>query len=148
MIIDGVELRPQGKPPRKPRALPPSPRADDRLLNLDIQGLGLGVAGSILNRQGVSGVFFGRDLHAAVVRRPNRVVLRLQLTGLGVGHAITELHRVTAVDNSWSGVESLGGQFLSAKVVDGLAVSVQLLLRSLFQRAALELAIFLPPREE
>src|SRR3984957_6475291 len=131
MIIDGVELRPQGKPPRKPRALPPSPRADDRLLNLDIQGLGLGVAGSILNRQGVSGVFFGRDLHAAVVRRPNRVVLRLKLHGLGIGHAITELHCLAAVDNSWAGVESLDSQFLPAKLIDGLAVGIELLLRSL-----------------
>jgi hypothetical protein len=118
------------------------------LLNLDIQCLGLGVAGRILNRQGIGGVFFGRDRHAAVVRGPNRVVLRLELHGLGVGHAITELHCLAAVDNSWTGVESLDGQFLPAKLIDGLTVRVKLLLRSLFQRAALELAIFLPAREE
>src|ERR1700688_62907 len=116
------------------------------LLNLDIQCLGLGVAGSILNRQGISGIFFGRDLHAAVVRRPNRVVLRLELHGLGVGHAVTELYCLAAVDNPWTGVESLNGQFLPAKLIDGLAVSVELFLRSLFSRVALVLAIFLPTR--
>jgi len=70
------------------------------LLNLDIQGLGLRVIGSILNRQGIGGVFFWRDLHAAVVRGPNRVVLRLELHSLGVGHAITELYLLAAVDHA------------------------------------------------
>jgi len=79
------------------------------LLNLDIQGLGLRVTGSILNRQGIGGVFFWRDLHAAVVRGPNRVVLRLELHSLGVGHAITELYRLAAVNDACAAVETLDG---------------------------------------
>src|ERR1700730_318910 len=101
MIIDGVELRPQGGTAPKPRG---STANTIGLLNLDIQCLGLRVTGSILNRQGIGSIFFGRDLHATVVRRPNRVVLRLELYGLGVGHAIAELHHLAAVDHAWTGV--------------------------------------------
>src|ERR1700676_130717 len=129
MIIDGVELRPQGGTARKPRG---STANTIGLLNLDIQCLGLRVTGSILNRQGIGSVFFGRDLHAAVIRRPNRIVLRLELHSLGVGHAITELYLLAAVDHACAGVETLDSEFLPAQLVDGLAVRIELLLRSFF----------------
>src|ERR1700732_2211564 len=71
-IIDGVELRPQGAPIQNHRAYLPAAGHTIGLLDLDIQCLGLRVTGGILYRQGIGSVFFGRDIHAAVVRRPNR----------------------------------------------------------------------------
>src|ERR1700733_6851546 len=140
MIIDGVELRPQeasGCNPRT-RTLERCGHAM-RLLNLDIQCLSLSVSGSILNGQGISSVLFGRNFHTAIVRRPNRVVLRLKLHDLSVGHAITELQCLPAVDHPCAGVKALDGQFFPPKLIDGLAVRVELLLRPFFGSTALDL---------
>ena len=132
MIIDGGELRPQGAGRKTTRCTRYLHGQITGLLNLDIQRLGLRVTGGILNRQGIGGVFFGRHFHAAIIRRPDRVVLRLKLHGFGVGYPITQLQSFAAVDYACAGVETLDGQLLPSKLIDRLAVGIELLLSSFF----------------
>src|SRR5438046_4196298 len=119
-----------------------------RLADFDFEALGFGIAGGVGDGQRVSGCFGGSYVDAAEIRGPDGTGLRLELDGLGVGHAVAQLDGFTAANDPGDGVETLDGEFLAAKMLQGEAILLPLLLGLRFPGAPFDVAIFLPARNE
>ena len=115
-----------------------------RSVDGDGEGLGLGVARGVGDGEGVGCGFEGSYIHAARIRGPNGIGLRLELDGFGVGHAVTELDGLAAANLTGSGVKGLDGKLLAAHLFEGGAVILALLFRGCLPGAIFEGAI-LPP---
>ena len=85
------------------------------------------MAGGIGCRKGVRGGFGRGDVEAAGVGWPNRIGLRLERDGFGVGDAVAKLNGLAAVNLARSGVETLNGEILAAHLLERGAILFALL---------------------
>src|SRR5579864_2273640 len=116
--------------------------------DVDGEGLGLGVAEGVGDRERVSGGFGGRNIHTAGVGRPDWIGLRLELDRFGVGHAVAELDGLAATNLSGKGVKGLDGELLAAHLVEGGAVILTLFFCGGLSGAILEGAVLPPAGKE
>jgi len=115
-----------------------------QLADFEFDGLRSFVARAIFGSEGVHRVFFGGDLHATRVRRPDGVRLRLQSHCFGVRYAVAELSGFAAGEDAWIGIESLNGELFATELVERGAIAFVLLLRPLLRGLAINLAVLLP----
>src|SRR5579859_852333 len=113
------------------------------LIYLDGEGLGCGVARVVAGREGVSGCFGWSYVDATGIRRPHGAGGRVERDLFGVGHAITKLGRLAAVDG-WIAVERLNGELGAAHLFDGFLILLALLLRGGIASALFDPAIIVP----
>ena len=99
-----------------------------------------GLAGSVGNREGVTGGFPGGEIDAAGMRRPNMALGRIKSYGFGVGDVVAKLCLLAAVNPRRRDIERTNGEFPAAKLLDGAAIVLTALHGLLFSVALFELA--------
>ncbi len=109
-------------------------------MNLDLDGLGGGIAGSVGNGEGVGSGFFWGEIEAAVVRGPDFAFRRVERDGLGVGDVVAELGFFAAMDGRTGDIESAEAEFGAAELFDGAAVVFAALFKLFFFGALFEIA--------
>ena len=118
------------------------------LANLYFESSGFRVTGGVGDGQCVNCCFCWSYTDTMRVRGPDGIGLRLECDGFGVGHAVAKLDGLATANLSRRGVEVLDGEVLPAESFEDGAVLLLLLLRSLFFRAIIDDAIFVPTGEE
>ena len=79
--------------------------------------------------------------------RPDRIGLRFEGDGLGVGDAVAELGALSAPDGAGVGIKILNGEVLAAELLEGEAICLVLLARFFCGGAALDYAVVVPSRK-
>jgi hypothetical protein len=112
-----------------------------QLFDLELDGLGDGLAGGVLDGQGVVGGLFGGKREAAGVGRPDFACRGIESDGLGVGHVVAKLGRLATFDGGGGNVHGANGEVRATELFDGAAVVFATLLGLFFGVAFDVLAI-------
>jgi|SRR5271165_3675352 len=110
-------------------------------MDLEFDGPGGGLSGSVGNREGIPGGFFWREVDAAGMRGPDFAFGGIEGDGFGVGNVVAKLCLFAATNQRRRNINRTNGEFPTAKLLDGAAIVLTVFDGLLFSVALFELAI-------